>query len=101
MLRGGGAIARRGLNGPVGGYGRLRCGFSVNYEFAMASQLLMKPQRTSKARTKRDCASAGQAAPRRPERKRGYAVRETKQIKQTTTSAINSKTPLSAAKHPV
>ena len=28
-LRGGGAIARRGLNGPVGGYNRLRCGFKM------------------------------------------------------------------------
>jgi len=26
-LRGGGAIKRRGLNGPVSGYGRFRCGF--------------------------------------------------------------------------
>jgi len=26
-LRGRGAIKRRGLNGPVGGYDRLRCGF--------------------------------------------------------------------------
>jgi len=30
----GGAIMRRGLNGPVSGYGRFRCGFLVIFEAA-------------------------------------------------------------------
>ena len=34
MLRGGGAIARRGLNGPVDGHSRLHCGFSDTDEAA-------------------------------------------------------------------
>ena len=57
----GAARLRRGLNGPVGGFATS----------AADSQSLMKPQPDERTlvsvRTKRDCASSGQAAPRRPE----------------------------------
>ncbi len=58
-LRGRGAIKRRGLNGPVGGYGRLRCGITGSYEAAGDEREL------GPVRTKRDCASAFMRRPPR------------------------------------